>query len=1285
MRSCVKQLLLTCTLLLPALLRAGQEFSLNRTDGGLVVTCGGAEFRFTDGRTEIEVRDGQKWIEPLIVNARMSDGCGSRRVVRRGRSCRRAVLEDGEVRKVVRVDCPLDVETDKGQSRPFDSAHLEVFYLFMRGVPGVRVVQRLTADNGFAVHAYNVCAPYIFARYAVDGGETKPYPSKPIAIRPPVQAGIVAETKGGTRWFFSKDFACLAGGGSFLCKPPVVFPAQGQRFNPGMTAEFAVTVGRVLDESDVGKLSGLADALPAPAAEQPADAAPDAGLVASNTVYATALLQPLHGAGPDWSTVPVGAVRGEVKDFRPLASNKWSGPNDLSWELKVAFDMDWMYFHVDVTDDVADNPMQGEMIWKGDSIQFAFDPQQNRDGRGLISFAISTVGEKPCLWGFFHPDGKYVGDIFKWAKDRSHRREGGIVYDFALPMAFFQPFDLSRGQMNFSFAVIDRDGGAGIDSWMPLTDGVFGGRDASKFSTLEFRGAESVFVAAQKTPMPKSTFPSKVVFGTEKTVFGASVVIADRSLLPAELVVDIDGTNRFSRSLDVGYNSFALTLRPDTLAGGAHAVTTAVVKDGRRPYSSSSELVVVSRDYLASLIADLEGRERYLSGKFDAMARIGKKDDYLESACGLLRYIVAMARFDLDLKSVEKAHYNAVPVTREYRVYMYDRMYKNLTYSRTLADRLSSRADEILVGSRRPERFVEYPKDVRPVIADGGFKVDGKEIILVGPNTWTNVRSYDDAKTHWIADTGMNYMNIFYVGGTRRDNLLRLSREHGLYFSYGGTTSYDPSLPRDVIPESHRNTLWSNHVEPMRPDPRNMVFSIVQGEAHLGRLVFGVPGSDVGQPVWNERFRETLKRRYGSLERLNARLGASYTNWEQVVYADTLVNKRFKWEVFKFRQTTEFPAEKREYDWKRERWGVPVSTHFSTHYHFTGLDPVRNVVDFENIWRIVDICGFDGGVAMDGSEFFIDFAKGGVDLDLARSFYPEKPCANNENHIILDGVYCEYSDEAVYLSHIYTHLLGLNASSVWEWAGKWHEIGEYAFTRANTYHAMQRVATDLRCHPEEIGAFRRAPNPPFRILHSLPSMVDRDEYMRSFYGLYAGLSFTGWPVRYLSEKMVEADDFRGAKVIVVPEAHNVSDATFDALVRFAQKGGKVLVHGRKALRCDDYGWPVPARDAAMAHFTVFECSGTVDYDRLIRRELAVCGEKPPVSVTGKDGKPLFGVQWRNAMTAAGEDVCYVLNLNRQPVEVCVGGKWTEIRENRELPATTALKPGELLLLKRKGK
>ena len=676
-----------------------------------------------------------------------------------------------------------------------------------------------------------------------------------------------------------------------------------------------------------------------------------------------------------------------------------------------------------------------------------------------------------------------------------------------------------------------------------------------------------------------------------------------------------------------------------------------------------------------------------LAKKIEAVAAMNAKlpdasgDAYTDCLKAMTDYFLAFMRTDLDAKDEIAFGHQTRKIDETYRYYMDDRINRNADYLIVLQRELARRQADLASGAVKPMKLVDYAKGVRPVIADGGFKVDGKELLLIGPDTWTNVKGWRNDDVEWIGRTGFNQLNCFYIGGTNYADVVRRCEEQGLYCVWGSAHDSDDDLTKPK-PEwtverqnAHRNGMgyWMGSLVPSNPSP---MFAFQVGFPEQWTRKYEATED------WAKEFRAHLEGKFGSLAALNAALGSDYASWTNVDFAAALRFPPLKYESFVFRMERNLRHEVGQQKWLERRFGLPRSVHYSTHYNLCGLDPLVVLADFEALWSIFDIVGFDGGFGLEGSEYAIDFAKGGFEIDLSRSFYPRKPIANNENHIISDGLYREYSNEETYLSNILSYLMGMNSGSIWDWANTRHTYGEYAFTKANTYHETIRCALDLRRFPEEIGALRNCPNPPFRILHSLPSLQERDPYVRSLYGLYGASSFTGWAVRFLSERNLKRDDFKCAKVVIVPDARYASDETFDALVRFADRGGTVLVDGEEALAKDTWGKSVPARAAMIARkFRRYADTGTATRFDALNAALREKGVKPPVAVTTADGKAPFGVMWRNAVTPAGEKVAFLANLGRAPVDVKIAGRWQELLNGRDLGGTVGLKSMDVLLIK----
>ena len=656
-------------------------------------------------------------------------------------------------------------------------------------------------------------------------------------------------------------------------------------------------------------------------------------------------------------------------------------------------------------------------------------------------------------------------------------------------------------------------------------------------------------------------------------------------------------------------------------------------------------------------------------------------DEYLNSMRAMTDYFLDFMRSDLAADKNIFVSSRKRQIDARYRHYMDGRIDKNSRELLALQKDLAIRADALHQGRVKPLKTVKYAQGTRPEISDGGFKVDGKEILLIGPDTWMNVKGWRNSDIDMIARLGFNFVDCFYIGGTNYADVVRRCETNGIYCIWGAALDTDREFPDCVKPMTTEEEnafrggigYWMGPLVPTNPSPA-FVFQVSFPE------MWSMKCEETSE--WAEEFRAELMKRFDSLDRLNESLGTSFGEWEEIDFNAARKSPPLKYESFKFRMLHDLKREIPRQKKLAERFGLPRSTHFSSYYNLSGQDPLVTLADFEALWSIFDIVGFDGGFGLESGEFAIDFAKGGLELDMARSFYPGKPVANNENHVIIDGVYRDYDEKAIYLSNILSYLLGQNSGSIWNWANTRHTYGEYAFTRVNTCAATIRCALDLRRFPEEIAAMRRTDNPPFRILHSLPSMQN-ESYVRSLYGVYAASSFTGWPVRFLSERNLSRGDFKGAKIVVVPDAKCVSDETFAALAAFAKNGGIVIADTPDALMCDEWGKPVPSRQADARRFRRIADSGSRTRFNALAAALDEIGARPPLALSCADGSRPYGVIWRTGRTAAGERVAFIASMNRSETTLRLGGEWRELLKDRDVSGTFTLAPCEVLLLKGK--
>lgn len=169
-----------------------------------------------------------------------------------------------------------------------------------------------------------------------------------------------------------------------------------------------------------------------------------------------------------------------------LSHRLWTGEEDLSAEVYLAWDDKALYFAARVRDDVLKNDSGKESIWSGDSVQIAFDPQNDAlkmapEGYGdddrEFSFGYSEQLQGPAIYRSWPvPGGEPQVEL-------AVKREGDcLLYELALPFTELGSLKPEHGQVfGFNFVVNDRDVGGGVDYWMGLTSGICGGKDPAAF------------------------------------------------------------------------------------------------------------------------------------------------------------------------------------------------------------------------------------------------------------------------------------------------------------------------------------------------------------------------------------------------------------------------------------------------------------------------------------------------------------------------------------------------------------------------------------------------------------------------------------------------------------------------------------------------------------------------------------------------------------------------------------------------------------------------------------
>lgn len=176
-----------------------------------------------------------------------------------------------------------------------------------------------------------------------------------------------------------------------------------------------------------------------------------------------------------WQSVPVRRLDKanefysyERKDGRPPGS--WSGPEDLSANMRFLWDDDYLYVAVEVEDDNAGILQEGEQIWYQDGLQFLIDPVRTSAQKvGKYDYALGKGNKGPQAWSYLSADAAApTGEVkdMKIAIEQPKPASGTRVYEIAIPWSRLAPFKPEAGGNLGLTLLLNEDDGNNRDSYM---------------------------------------------------------------------------------------------------------------------------------------------------------------------------------------------------------------------------------------------------------------------------------------------------------------------------------------------------------------------------------------------------------------------------------------------------------------------------------------------------------------------------------------------------------------------------------------------------------------------------------------------------------------------------------------------------------------------------------------------------------------------------------------------------------------------------------------------------
>ena len=170
----------------------------------------------------------------------------------------------------------------------------------------------------------------------------------------------------------------------------------------------------------------------------------------------------------------------------------WKGAEHFSAKVYTAWDERYFYLAADVRDDVHSNCFPAKELYKGDSIQFAFDPLADgavianhppvKYGKDDVEMGIALTGKGVCI-------AQWAGENAWTDAEYAVRRDDAAkrtFYEMRISLSALGLSSREGTMFGFNFVIYNDDTGAGSNYWYQLTPGIADGKNPAAFKKFVF-------------------------------------------------------------------------------------------------------------------------------------------------------------------------------------------------------------------------------------------------------------------------------------------------------------------------------------------------------------------------------------------------------------------------------------------------------------------------------------------------------------------------------------------------------------------------------------------------------------------------------------------------------------------------------------------------------------------------------------------------------------------------------------------------------------------------------
>ncbi|MBN1341633.1 MAG: beta-galactosidase [Phycisphaerae bacterium] len=756
---------------------------------------------------------------------------------------------------------------------------------------------------------------------------------------------------------------------------------------------------------------------------------------------------------------------------------------------------------------------------------------------------------------------------------------------------------------------------------------------------------------------------------TEMSVTALAFLRKGAPPAPAEVVI-ADAAGRTvaqtatDRKLAEGLNRLAVTWAPVLDRPSRYCLT---IKVGAAVTEQSFDLFTIAQ-YPPAERATREAIQA-LRQEVDDAAKRNVPADYAKAALAVAEHFVGIAAMKRDVNRIPDA-------------------IDDLTFIAELCDARRKRLQEVIAGKLDPWTAPNPPLD-KIRIRDGNFLVGTEPVMLVGGMGFGELHdalpTYRDYGFNVLGDDFNSYSAFRMVTGENeydetaipklRESWQRLGKMN-LAIAYNPTLHYSPEWallkyrditggdPVDCLPDwsglgrhQGKRTKGYGGFFPFAIDSPSLRKLVSRYYAKLMPALKDLSAFHViwlmNEPTYKSRdkhyielFRQYLRDKFKTIDKLNAAWGTRHESFEAIGYPEQRdAPPKFDWLTFHQDQVASW------FEWlaAQVKARYPKAILSNKPMAWSLLHPEEGI-DWEREAELWEVPGCDASRTPHNDRYAFGWIEAAMLFDFQRSVAPDKPLGDHEYHYVhWPNVTAEY----VRATYFHSYLHGLRMSQFWVWATGRLDEGKAGAGMTHTAWSQPKVAwgtssaaLDLRRLAKVVAAFPQRPE--VLIYLSRPSLyVDAGAHSPTLRNAYEASNGLDAAIGFATDKMIRSGRLAGCKLLIVPAAKHVEADVLAGIQRFVDGGGRVVLID-ECLTKDPYGRAhakplnVPQQQCRRANTREVE-----PLVPLLDEALAAANITRPVRALGQDGKPAWPVECRSAQVD-GQRICYLVGLNKEP-------------------------------------